>query len=145
VSALTAREVQTLKLLVRGLCQKQIAVQIKISGRTVENHVRDIKKKTGATSLAQLGWLARDILEPGSIKDNNFVHSWHLLTPHVQDLISQLVTEFDIVGIRTQHLIDKIKQLQSQQLTKEDSNGQSKETKEKSENGKAVPPRAQEV
>jgi len=57
--------------------------------------------------------------EPGKIRDDNFVRSWHLLTPHVQDLISQLVTEFDVVGIRSQHLIDKIKQLQTDQLTKE--------------------------
>jgi len=140
VSALTARELLVLRMLVRGAGYKGVARKLDVSPGLIGDAVRGIKKKLGAESLAQLGWLARDELEPGRIKDDNFVHSWHLLTPHVQALITQLVTEFDMAGIRTQHLIDKIKQLQSQQLTKEDSHGQSKETKgTRAETRQAIP------
>ena len=119
MSALTARELLVLRMVVRGCGYKSVANKLNVTARTIEHSIRGIKKKLGAESLAQLGWLARDVLEPGRIKDNNFVHSWHLLTPYVQDLISQLVTEFDMAGMRSQHLINKIKQLQSEQLTKE--------------------------
>ena len=140
MSALTARELLVLRMVVRGCGYKCVASKLDVTGRTIEHSIRGIKKKLGAESLAQLGWLARDELEPGRIKDDNFVHSWHLLTPHVRELITQIVTEFDMVGMRSQHLIDKIKQLQSQQLTKEDSHGQSKETKgTRAETRQAIP------
>ena len=114
MSALTARELLVLRMVVRGCGYKSVASKLDVSTGLIEGTVRGIKKKLGAISLAQLGWLARDVLEPGRIKDDNFVHSWHLLTPHVRELITQIVTEFDMVGIRSQHLIDKIKQLQSE-------------------------------
>lgn len=123
MEVLTRRELLVLRMVVRGSGYKSVASRLDVSNRTIESLVQGIKKKLGAESLAQLGWLARDVLEPGRIKDEHFVHSWHLLTPYVQDLISQLVTEFDMAGIRAQHLINKIKQLQSEQLTKEDSHG----------------------
>ena len=42
---LTAREVEILKLLSAGMANKQIAYQLKISEKTVRNHVSNIYEK----------------------------------------------------------------------------------------------------
>jgi HD-GYP domain-containing protein (c-di-GMP phosphodiesterase class II) len=50
---LTAREVEVLRLLARGLSNKQIAQQLVISPKTAGSHVENIYAKTGASNRAQ--------------------------------------------------------------------------------------------
>ena len=52
-SGLTAREVEVLRLVARGLSNKQIAGQLVISAKTVANHVEHIYSKIEVTSRAQ--------------------------------------------------------------------------------------------
>jgi HD-GYP domain-containing protein (c-di-GMP phosphodiesterase class II) len=47
---LTAREVEVLRLVARGLSSKEIAAQLTISPKTARNHIEHIYTKTGATS-----------------------------------------------------------------------------------------------
>ena len=54
LSALTPRETQTLRLLVTGLANKQVASELGISIKTVENHRARIMQKTGALNVADL-------------------------------------------------------------------------------------------
>jgi DNA-binding CsgD family transcriptional regulator len=49
---LTERELDVLRLLVRGLTNKEIGAELSISMRTVDRHVSNIFTKTGATSRA---------------------------------------------------------------------------------------------
>ena len=49
-AGLTAREVEVLRLLARGLSSKEIAAQLVISPKTARNHIEHIYAKTGATS-----------------------------------------------------------------------------------------------
>ena len=49
-AGLTAREVDVLRLLVRGLSSKDIASQLVISPKTARNHIEHIYLKTGASS-----------------------------------------------------------------------------------------------
>lgn len=49
VAGLTAREVEVLELLVRGLPNKEIAARLTVSPRTVATHVEHIFTKTGVT------------------------------------------------------------------------------------------------
>jgi FixJ family two-component response regulator len=57
---LTARETDVLRDLVAGNANKEIAIKLKISPRTVEHHRAKIMEKTGARGLPQLVrlWLA---------------------------------------------------------------------------------------
>ena len=57
-AGLTAREVEVLRLLARGLTNKQIAAQLVISPKTVGNHVEHIYAKTGASNRAGAGLFA---------------------------------------------------------------------------------------
>jgi DNA-binding NarL/FixJ family response regulator len=50
VAGLTAREVEVLRLVARGLTNKAIAQQLVISPKTAGNHVEHIYAKIGATS-----------------------------------------------------------------------------------------------
>jgi DNA-binding NarL/FixJ family response regulator len=50
--ALSAREVEVLRLLVRGLSNKQIARALAISPRTVQHHTIHIYAKSGVKSRA---------------------------------------------------------------------------------------------
>jgi HD-GYP domain-containing protein (c-di-GMP phosphodiesterase class II) len=52
ISGLTAREVEVLVLLARGLSNKQIASRLVITPKTAGNHVEHIYAKTGASSRA---------------------------------------------------------------------------------------------
>jgi HD-GYP domain-containing protein (c-di-GMP phosphodiesterase class II) len=52
-SGLTAREVEVLRLLARGLSNKEIAQQLVISPKTAGTHVEHIYAKTGASNRAQ--------------------------------------------------------------------------------------------
>jgi len=49
-AGLTAREVDVLRLLARGLSNKEIAAQLVISPKTARNHIEHIYSKTGETS-----------------------------------------------------------------------------------------------
>jgi DNA-binding NarL/FixJ family response regulator len=51
-AGLTAREVEVLRLLARGLTNKEIATQLVISPKTARNHVEHIYSKIGATHRA---------------------------------------------------------------------------------------------
>ena len=51
---LSTREVQVLTLIARGLTQQQTAYELQISARTIESHLRRIRKKTGLDSLSDL-------------------------------------------------------------------------------------------
>lgn len=64
---LSAREEEVFDLLVRGYANKQVAVELSISIRTVEDHRASIMRKTGAKNLAELMALAgmeRSLLTP---------------------------------------------------------------------------------
>ena len=53
-SALTRREREVAKLVARGLTNRQIAEELVLSGRTVENHVRNILKKLKLSSRTEV-------------------------------------------------------------------------------------------
>ena len=50
---LSAREMQVLELIVRGLANKQIAYTLSIAEHTVKNHVKNILAKLGAQDRTQ--------------------------------------------------------------------------------------------
>ena len=54
IAALTPREREVMDLVVAGLLNKQIAAELGISIKTVENHRAHVMEKTGADSLASL-------------------------------------------------------------------------------------------
>jgi DNA-binding NarL/FixJ family response regulator len=49
-SGLTAREVDVLRLVARGLSSKQIATELVITPKTARNHIEHIYTKIGASS-----------------------------------------------------------------------------------------------
>ncbi|MBZ5586483.1 MAG: response regulator transcription factor [Acidobacteriia bacterium] len=55
---LSAREVQVLDLIVRGLANKQIAYTLNIAEHTVKNHVKSILSKLGVQDRTQAGTAA---------------------------------------------------------------------------------------
>jgi HD-GYP domain-containing protein (c-di-GMP phosphodiesterase class II) len=57
-AGLTAREVEILRLVARGLSNKQIAASLSISPKTVANHVEHVYAKTGASTRAAAGLFA---------------------------------------------------------------------------------------
>jgi len=56
---LTRREMDVLRLLARGLCNKEVANMLKLSVRTVEAHRFSIRTKTGSKALSDLLKIAR--------------------------------------------------------------------------------------
>lgn len=59
-AAVTAREEQVLALVGEGLANKQIALRLQLSTRTVEKHVESLLRKTGSRSRTQLAvWADR--------------------------------------------------------------------------------------
>jgi DNA-binding NarL/FixJ family response regulator len=68
--ALTARETEVLRLLARGLPNKQIASQLGLGLRTVESHVSNVLSKLGLTSRteAALYAVSHDMTSPGTKK-----------------------------------------------------------------------------
>jgi DNA-binding CsgD family transcriptional regulator len=56
---LTSREADIVRLIAAGLSNGQIASRLVISVRTVESHINNIRRKTGASDRAGLGSLAR--------------------------------------------------------------------------------------
>jgi HD-GYP domain-containing protein (c-di-GMP phosphodiesterase class II) len=57
-AGLTPREIEVLRLLARGLSNKQIAASLVISPKTVGNHIEHIYAKTGASNRAGAGLFA---------------------------------------------------------------------------------------
>jgi DNA-binding CsgD family transcriptional regulator len=57
--ALTPREFQVAKLIARGLSQPEIAVELKISRRTVEVYAASLRRKTGAPTSRKAAARAR--------------------------------------------------------------------------------------
>jgi DNA-binding NarL/FixJ family response regulator len=55
---ITARELEVLRLVVEGLGNRQIAVALGLSQRTVDAHVRNAMKKTKTASRTQLAVFA---------------------------------------------------------------------------------------
>ena len=58
VAGLTAREVEVLILLARGMSNRQIAERLVITPKTAGNHVEHIYAKTGASSRAAAAMFA---------------------------------------------------------------------------------------
>ncbi|HEY8744901.1 MAG TPA: response regulator transcription factor [Chloroflexota bacterium] len=52
-SRLSAREIEVLRLLAHGCCNKEIATELRLSGRTVEGHVGNLFGKLGVTSRTE--------------------------------------------------------------------------------------------
>ena len=60
-SALTGRELEVLRLVARGLGDKEIAAQLNLSGHTVHRHISNIRTKLGLPSrAAAVAWAARN-------------------------------------------------------------------------------------
>jgi HD-GYP domain-containing protein (c-di-GMP phosphodiesterase class II) len=57
-AGLTPREIEVLRLLARGLSNKQIAAKLVITPKTVGNHIEHIYAKTGASKRASAGLFA---------------------------------------------------------------------------------------
>ncbi len=57
-AGLTAREIEVLRLIARGLSAKQIAQELVISRKTARNHVQHIYAKAGVSNRAQASLFA---------------------------------------------------------------------------------------
>jgi DNA-binding NarL/FixJ family response regulator len=57
-AGLTAREVEVLRMVARGLSNKEIASQLVITPKTVSNHVEHIYSKIGASTRASAALFA---------------------------------------------------------------------------------------
>ncbi len=57
-AGLTTREVEVLRLVARGLSNKQVAERLVIARKTVDNHVEHIYTKIGASNRAQASLFA---------------------------------------------------------------------------------------
>ena len=69
-AGLTAREIEVLRLLARGLSNKQIAARLVIAPKTVGNHVEHIYGKIGASTRAGASLYA---MQHGLLPDEEFV------------------------------------------------------------------------
>ena len=69
-AGLTAREVEVLKLLARGLSNKEIAKQLVISPKTAGNHVEHIYSKIGASTRARASLFA---MQHGLLPEEEFL------------------------------------------------------------------------
>ncbi len=54
LASLSGRERQVVRLITEGLANKQIAIELGVSQRTVETHRANVMEKMGVTNLAQL-------------------------------------------------------------------------------------------
>jgi two-component system, NarL family, response regulator len=64
---LTAREIEVLTLIVRGMGNKQVAAELKIAEYTVKNHVKNILSKLGVGDRTQAATMA---LRQGIVREN---------------------------------------------------------------------------
>ena len=72
LDSLSSRENEVLRFLVTGMLNKQIAYELDISERTVKAHRKQVLKKMGVTSIAELVRLTEKIgIEPASLKDSD--------------------------------------------------------------------------
>jgi len=55
----TDREADVLRLVIAGLANKEIAAALRLSPRTVEKHVENLLRKTGARSRLELAVTSR--------------------------------------------------------------------------------------
>ena len=53
INGLSTREIELLKLMTRGLSNKEIASELNLSIRTVQGHVQEIFKKLGVSSRTE--------------------------------------------------------------------------------------------
>jgi HD-GYP domain-containing protein (c-di-GMP phosphodiesterase class II) len=74
VAGLTAREVEVLILLARGLSNKQIAARLVITPKTAGNHIEHIYAKTGSSSRATAAMFA---VQHGLLPDEEFAVPTH--------------------------------------------------------------------
>lgn len=56
---MTDREADVLRLVIGGLANKEIAAALRLSPRTVEKHVENLRRKTGTRSRTELAVAAR--------------------------------------------------------------------------------------
>lgn len=76
IAGLSPREVEVLSLLVRGLTNKQIAVQLSVSARTVGSHIEHIYTKIGVSARGAAAMYAmRHGLVDASIDDLRLSHA----------------------------------------------------------------------
>jgi FixJ family two-component response regulator len=61
VSLLSPRELEVMRLVVRGMLNKQIAAELQIAEITVKVHRRRVMEKIGAQSLAELVRIAERV------------------------------------------------------------------------------------
>ena len=71
-AGLTTREVEVLRLLARGLSNKQIAERLVIARKTVDNHVEHIYTKTGVSNRARASLFASRHALMGPTEDGEF-------------------------------------------------------------------------
>lgn len=64
ILCLTPAEQRIARLVSMGLTNPQIALEINVSSRTVDSHVYNILKKTGAKNRVQIGLILTKVLEP---------------------------------------------------------------------------------
>jgi DNA-binding NarL/FixJ family response regulator len=57
----TDREADVLRLVIGGLANKEIAAALRLSPRTVEKHVENLLRKTGARSRTELAVTSRPL------------------------------------------------------------------------------------
>ena len=69
VAGLTAREVEVLRLLVRGGTMKEIGRDLDLSPKTIDNHIQSIYAKIGVNTRggAMLFAMEHGLLRPGQI------------------------------------------------------------------------------
>lgn len=67
---LTDRECQVLTLMLRGMANKEIGVELCITVKTVEYHITNVLRKLGAANRTQavLAALEQGLLDPGDLQ-----------------------------------------------------------------------------
>jgi DNA-binding CsgD family transcriptional regulator len=69
-AGLTQREIEVLRLLARGLSNKEMSVQLVISPKTVANHVEHVYAKIGATGRARASLFA---VQHGLLPEDEYI------------------------------------------------------------------------
>jgi DNA-binding CsgD family transcriptional regulator len=83
-ASLSEREIQVIELVAAGLTNQEIAEELEISKRTVDNHISNILTKTGTSNRVAL---VRWALQSGKVCIND-VNCCTLPTPETQTLES---------------------------------------------------------
>ena len=100
-AGLTAREVDVLRLLARGLSSKEIAAELVISPKTARNHIEHIYTKTGASSRVTASLFA---MQHGLLPDDrvtlNRIDRWGNCPMTGTDRISYVATTVQRQGRR---------------------------------------------